>query len=294
MKFLYWIILKKNGKNCNKWKMKTKTIIPYFGGKSWHIDWLKSLFPPAGVSHFIDAMCGSAVVSINVNYPFVTINDINEDVFNFFQVLRNHYNEFRKQIIYTPYCRQEFDLCAERTGEPVEDARRFYVRAVQGYGANTSQNTHKGWTSNTNPDLSNNYFKPYGWAIRHTFLDDIVEKLRKFQIEKLDVFELIKKYDKKHNFLYLDPPYVRATRCQRNRYRHEFSDDDHIKLMEHAISVKNARVAISGYESDIYDQLSTAGWYDFSAPPSRATVAKKLVQEKLWTNYFPVTTLNLF
>lgn len=54
--------------------------------------------------------------------------------------------------------------------------------------------------------------------------------------------------------IYADPPYLAATRTSRARYRHEYNDDDHIKLITVLRNVP-ASVMISGYPSALYDEL---------------------------------------
>ena len=72
-------------------------LISYFGGKFPHLKWLIDKFPQ-GNYHFIDIMCGSANVALNVDYPLITINDLNSDVINLFKVMRTNLDEFMKRI----------------------------------------------------------------------------------------------------------------------------------------------------------------------------------------------------
>lgn len=56
--------------------------------------------------------------------------------------------------------------------------------------------------------------------------------------------------------IYSDPPYVAATRTSRNRYKHEYNDDDHIKLLNQLkqCQQKGAMVMVSGYPSALYEK----------------------------------------
>jgi DNA adenine methylase len=58
--------------------------------------------------------------------------------------------------------------------------------------------------------------------------------------------------------IYADPPYLPETRTSRARYRHEYTADDHRRLIDVLRSVP-ANVMISGYPSALYDEL-LAGW----------------------------------
>lgn len=58
--------------------------------------------------------------------------------------------------------------------------------------------------------------------------------------------------------VYMDPPYLAATRTSDKRYRFEMTDQDHIALLAIARSLP-AAVMISGYPSDLYDR-ELVGW----------------------------------
>ncbi|MDU3932878.1 DNA adenine methylase [Serratia marcescens] len=90
------------------------------------------------------------------------------------------------------------------------------------------------------------------------FLDTQAERLK---IEVGDAVELLrvvpfKEYGR--TLIYVDPPYLPETRTSRARYRHEYTEDDHRKLIAMLCTV-SANVMISGYPSALYDELLT-GW----------------------------------
>jgi DNA adenine methylase len=71
-----------------------------------------------------------------------------------------------------------------------------------------------------------------------------------------------------------------------NRKPHEMSDQEHEKLFDLS-KTRKAKVAISGYESDMYlDQLSD--WYKFDKEVKvYSSPTRKVAKEVLWTNYNP-------
>ncbi|MEM7133676.1 MAG: DNA adenine methylase [Chloroflexota bacterium] len=82
-------------------------------------------------------------------------------------------------------------------------------------------------------------------------------------------------------FIYADPPYVMRSRAsQRDYYRYEYTDDDHIALLELLKSLP-CQIMISGYWSQLYEDL-LQGWnvstFTAQTRGGRAT-------EWLWTNY---------
>ena len=127
---------------------KYLNLVSYFGGKYPHLKWLISKFPK-GNYHFVDAMCGSANVALNVDYPLITVNDLNDEIINLFEVLRNDYDEFIRLVYFTPFSRGEFERVVDDNRKGVvltkaERARRYYMICQLGYGANGSQNDHYG------------------------------------------------------------------------------------------------------------------------------------------------------
>ncbi len=58
--------------------------------------------------------------------------------------------------------------------------------------------------------------------------------------------------------VYADPPYLAATKKNRRYYRHEYSNDDHYRLLDVLLKL-NCQVMISGYASDLYDH-ALRGW----------------------------------
>jgi len=66
--------------------------------------------------------------------PVETYNDLDGEVVNFFQVLRDQPDELVRVIALTPFARKELEIaCGEVTEDlsALERARRFYVRALQ-------------------------------------------------------------------------------------------------------------------------------------------------------------------
>ncbi len=54
--------------------------------------------------------------------------------------------------------------------------------------------------------------------------------------------------------IYCDPPYLIETRTSKRRYRHEYSRQDHVDLLDLLKSLP-CRVILSGYPSALYDGL---------------------------------------
>jgi DNA adenine methylase len=262
-------------------KSKHLNLISYFGGKYPHLNWLLPLFP-AGNYHFVDAMCGAANVALNVNYPLVTINDLNSEVVNLFEVLRTDHEALINKIYFTPFSREVFENAIEDTDCKLERAWQFFVRAQLGYGGVSSQNKHKGFGCEKKVSRSN-YFRVDNWNKKLDKLDAIIEKLRGFQIEHKDVVDIIISYDRPTTIIYIDPPYLRSTRNDNKRYQHEQDDDFHISMLTAALDAK-CMISISGYDNELYNDM-LSGWFKHIGPVHLSNVKKIERQEVLWTNY---------
>lgn len=82
-------------------------------------------------------------------------------------------------------------------------------------------------------------------------------------------------------FVYCDPPYVRAARrTRRDRYAHELDDAQHERLLE-VLARLPCMVAVSGYWSDLYARR-LAGW---RLVEFEAMTRGGMATECLWLNY---------
>jgi len=80
--------------------------------------------------------------------------------------------------------------------------------------------------------------------------------------------------------IYADPPYLHETRTSTKRYRHEYSAQDHRRLLATLRTVP-ALVLISGYPSKLYDAL-LADWRSIEFPSMTRGGVRT---EKLWMNF---------
>lgn len=269
-----------------------KRVVAYsfFGGKAPHLVWLFSKFPSN--VHLVDAMCGSGSVGINADCRLVTLNDWNSDVYNFFKVFRNRPREFLRVVKYTPFSREEFEKAATPCTNELEKARRFFVRAMQGFAGLGSQSEGGGWGYEVSPlyhynGKDRNHFRVDTWKSKLAALEIIADRLREMQIEHMPVLKILQVFDRPRVLIYLDPPYLRSVRYDKPRYRIEFTDQDHIDMLKAASKCK-CYVAISCYDSELYDRyLDPKKWFKSIGLVKRSNTMKRACQEILYTNYNP-------
>lgn len=262
----------------------------YYGGKNRHLADILPLLPAA--DHYCEPFAGSAAVLLNrAPSPIETLNDLNGDIVNFFRVLRDDPAGLIGRLQLTPYAREEFYAAWEETTDPVERARRFFIRVVMDI-AKAGAKKDRSFSTNVTYDKSQFCYTPWNLISKVQGLPAIVERLRKVQIENRPAIELIRKYDRPATLFYCDPPYLAETRTSANDYVHEMSLQQHCELAETLNNCK-AKVALSGYGSPIIDKLyPPRRWWKTGFKPRRVPMSKTGTlkrQEILWTNYDPKT-----
>ena len=82
--------------------------------------------------------------------------------------------------------------------------------------------------------------------------------------------------------VYCDPPYLHSTRRSERRYRYDYTDRDHVKLLGILKSLP-CQVMVSGYPSELYD-AHLDGWGSLEVQVNNQAC---VVTEKLWFNFEP-------
>jgi DNA adenine methylase len=232
----------------------------YFGSKLRIAAKMHDKLPPHGA--WVELFCGSAAMTLaKTPAPIEVINDINVDIVNFFQQLRDHSDELLSKITFTPYARVELELARTPRGEvsDIERARRFFVTAMM--AVNGSFGEAKGGFSVSNSYSRNGMeARVNRWHGMPEYLLTVIERLKKVRIEKKDAIVLFEEFSNRPGTLvYLDPPYL-GNRVKGYDYD-ETSQEFHQKLLTVALAAK-CMVFISGYDSTLYNDLLTAsnGW----------------------------------
>lgn len=96
----------------------------------------------------------------------------------------------------------------------------------------------------------------------------------------LKFFESFRPVDWSRTLIYADPPYVHSTRGKRHRYKHEFTDAQHVELLT-VLRCCPALVILSGFPSEMYDH-HLFGWNSIDM---QVMTRGGVRTEKLWFNY---------
>lgn len=273
----------------------------YYGGKLSHLARLLPLLPTCHT--YVEPFGGSAAVLLNrAPSPVEVYNDLDGGVVTFFRVLRDRRDELVRLLELTPYSRAEFAIaCRDDSEDELERARRVFVRIAQSrankplttggqwsYSVGKSAHDASDWQYCVNHNKRGMSGAVSAWLTNVAGLPDVIARLRTVQIECLDALDCITRYDHEDALIYADPPYLPDVRTDGACYIHEMSEGQHIALAAELRGCAG-RVALSGYEHPLYDQLY-AGWYKTTwgaRPTTNHDSVTGARTEVLWTNYDP-------
>ena len=258
-----------------------------YPGSKWRIaDKLVELIPDHHT--YLEPYFGSGAMFFRkAPSDIETVNDLDWDVVNLFQCIQTDPEKLARLVMTTPYSRQMYDdaFKSDPIMEVLSEGNRFLkacqflVRCWQGHGFRS--NGYKvGWKNDVQG--RERMYALWNWYRLPEWVIEIAERLRRVQIECSPALELIVRYDYENVFMYLDPPYLLGTRCgKQKQYKHEMSDDEHEEMLQKAL-ISKAKIMISGYASEMYDDM-LAGWRrkEFR---SHAEMGSRRT-EVVWMNY---------
>ena len=213
------------------------------------------------------------------------VNDLDEEIVNFFRVIRDDAEELTRRCDLTPWSRQEFEDCkmyaeCSVTDDPIERAREFWVR--RDFSIN---GTMRGFS-----------YVAGKRPIQLTRIGRMVEfgkRLRYTLIENLDYREIFRIYDSEDTLFYCDPPYLGNTR-HGALYAHEMMGETDHEDFARCCNDAKGHVMVSGYPSPEYDEMfkgwDSREWKVISTLTAEHSDGRGIeATEKLWAN-FPMTT----
>src|SRR5438445_7667049 len=189
-------------------RMGISSPVTWHGGKSKLAAKIIHHFPNHHT--FIEVFGGSAAVLLAKKPSKVEVyNDINRELVNLFQVLRDstRYRKLRRVLGNTRYARAEFLLAQQPSHDPVESARRFIVRHRQSRGGLGER-----WSYCVEDSRQGMSSAVARWWKGIEQLRLVHERFGDVQIECADWRKILTRYDRTETLFYLDPTYVASTR----------------------------------------------------------------------------------
>lgn len=242
----------------------TRPALRYLGGKWKLAPWIARHFPPHRT--YVEPYGGGASVLLRKPRSRSEVyNDLDEDVVNYFRVLRDPDQAARLAhlVALTPFARAEWAAAYELADEPVERARRLLVRSFQGFGSCASRiDRTTGWRTGLRLESAS---AARDWDNFADAIPVLSERMRRVSLECRPAHDVLASYDAPGTLFYVDPPYMHSTRSPKrtrtapsNGYTHEMADQDHEQLLDRLLELRG-HVVLSGYAHPLYDDR-LAGW----------------------------------
>ncbi|MGG1156880.1 DNA adenine methylase [Brevibacillus formosus] len=191
--------------------MKVPRILHYPGSKWSLAGWIIEHMPEHET--YLEPFFGSGAVLFNkAQSKLETINDLDGDVTNLFEVIRERPEELAHLVRWTPYSREEYYLSYEPTENKLARARRFLIRIWQAIGAKTSDRT--GWRSNVQIYKAPHKIWPKQWSELPDEILEVSSRLKDVQIENQPALKVMERYRYPEVFIYADPPYILSIRSK--------------------------------------------------------------------------------
>lgn len=214
--------------------------ISYYGGKQRLASKISSYIPKHTV--YVEPFCGGAAILFKKPYPKITntnhyrevINDIDNNLVNFFKQLRDNGNELVRKIELTLYSQEEHKISKDLDiDDDLERARRYYINIQQSF----SNLLNSGWRTGVygrNLSLT--------WKNKINNLSSFVDRMQGVHISSEDAIRCISRWDSPQTFFYIDPPYMNANQ---GHYR-GYSIGDYQDLIEKLKNVQGSFI-LSNY-----------------------------------------------
>ncbi|NPV13071.1 MAG: DNA adenine methylase [Ignavibacteria bacterium] len=236
--------------------------------------------------NYIEPFCGSAALLFHKEKSDIEIiNDLDQNIYSLFKVLidKKLFLEFKELCDLTPYSEE---LLKEYTNDLKKDDLNILERAYKFFYCNrTSYNGVGGFSSSG--VIRRKMSKPvsdYLSAIDGLY--EIHNRLSSVIIHNTNALNLIKKWDKQNTFMYCDSPYANETRSS-GKYKHDMTDKQQDEYLKILLSIKNAKILVSGYNCERYSILEKNGWnrIDMEIKTQNNNRISKSKIESLWYNY---------
>lgn len=261
----------------------------YFGGKTRIAPLIAAAMPSH--EHYVEPFGGSlAALLAKTRSRMETVNDLDGELMTFWRVLRDQPDELARVCAMTPHSRAEYTAAFDRpSGLPdLERARRVWVRLTQSRSGTLLSSA--GWRHYVDPAGSVTSMPGYlaGYVDR---MAPVATRLARVSLECQPALELIERYGRSPNvLLYVDPPYLGATRVS-GGYRHEMKTEHEHRELADALRGCRASVVLSGYDSPLYAELYQ-GWHVTRIDTTTGQGgARQERTEVLWSNRAPEPTL---
>lgn len=229
----------------------------WYGGLRCHAHKIAELLPPH--ERYAEPFAGGAAVFFSKpTSETEVLCDVHSELVNFWRVVQRAGLRQRliERIEMTPHSRAVFEECFSAVrkggGDSVRRAWAFLVTMNQSMNGRAARKSN--WSYNTSRASGN----ANSWAGLPDRLEHAGRRLQGVEIECLPYEDVLGRFSSPSDVVLLDPPYLSTTRHSPKVYRHEFTPDDHRRLLR-LVKRSRARVVICGCASRMYAE-ALANW----------------------------------
>lgn len=235
---------------------RLKTPISYYGGKQKLAKTVVNFFPEHNL-YCEPFLGGGAVFFEKPPSEIEVINDTNQELINFFKVLKNRYHELASLVRTTLHSRRlhhdaEVIYESPHLFDEVRRAWALWVLSTQSFCAmlDGSWGYDKGKQTTTKKIINK----------RDAFVNDYAIRLQNVQIECADALYIIQSRDTADSLFYCDPPYYNSACGHYDGY----SEQDFENLLILLTTIKG-KFLLSSYPSALLQKYAKANkWHMWS------------------------------
>ena len=185
-------------------------VLKYPGAKWGLAPWIIGFFPPH--HSYLEPFFGSGGVLFKKSRSNIeTINDLDGEVINLFECIKEDPERIARSIYFTPYAKAVYNRAFSK--EPTTDrfarAEHLLIRCNMGHGFRTT-GERVGWKNDVS--ARERAYAARAWADLPDIILEAAERLRGVQIECSPALDLISRFNSSKVLIYCDPPYLLSTR----------------------------------------------------------------------------------
>jgi len=228
----------------------TKPPFGYYGAKQRISSSIIELLPPHNA--WVEVFCGSAAITLAKKPAGIeVINDLDGNIVNLFEQLRNNYKKLVRAVELTPYAREEFQKAriTNNKDSNLERARKFLVTSMMTINA-TVGDLNSGFSYSMSYTRGGREARVNRWVNLPERISRVVERIRYTRVENRDARKIVELFsDRPATLMYLDPPYFVK---RSHDYCVDAKDKEfHEELLELCCESK-AMIMMSNYDNSLY------------------------------------------
>lgn len=274
----------RNARHALRWQGGKSPLSPSGTGR-----WVASKLPVDDVMTYVEPYAG--MLGVLLQRPAVQVeiaNDLNHRVVNWWTMVRDRLDDFKRALRYTPDSEEQFNYYMQTLdeGTNIERAVKFHVVTLHSlFASDSPENGGYGvaWTQGLGTRA---HLRGGGGANLMRLIDRVADRIRHVQLLCRPAVEVIRRTNQNTDTLvYIDPPYPDT------HSTYSFAELD-VEELTDALEGHRGMVAISGY-GDIWDHLgyrrNVYKTFTHNGQVASGEGAAGRREEVLWTNFDPPT-----